>query len=245
MKNIKWIFLIIILISLFNIIIIAEQYNKSRSSYETMDNFIVVEPETSEKDEEVENKEKPNIKIDFEELKTINSDIVGWVYIENTPINYPIVQGMDNSYYLKHLFNNEYGIAGCIFLDCNNSSTFNDYNSVIYGHHMRDETMFTSIAKYKKQSYYNEHQTAIIITQDKTLIVELFAGFVADPNTDDAWKIEFKDEKEFEQWKEKIIAKSLFKSSYIPDKEDAIITFSTCSYEYDNARFVLYGAICE
>lgn len=243
MKNIRWILLIFFLIALLNIIIIAQEYNKSQTSYENIDSFIVVEPEMSEKNEGSENKDEPTIKVDFETLKTINSDIVGWIYIEDTPINYPIVQGTDNSFYLKHLFNKEYGIAGCVFLDCNNSSNFKDLNSVVYGHHMRDETMFTSIAKYKKQSYYDEHQIAIIITPNETITVKLFAGFVANPQSDDAWKIEFKEKYEFELWKEKIIAKSLFKSNFIPNKDDTIITFSTCSYEFDDARFVLYGAV--
>jgi len=245
MKNIRWILVIFFLIALLNIIIIAQEYNKSQISYETIDNFIVVEPEISEKNEESESEDEPTIKVDFETLKTINSDIVGWIYIEDTPINYPIVQSTDNSFYLKHLFNKEYGIAGCVFLDCNNSSDFKDLNSVVYGHHMRDETMFTSIAKYKKQSYYDEHQIAIIITPYETITVKLFAGFVANPQSDDAWKIEFKEKYEFELWKEKIIGKSLFKSNYIPNKDDTIITFSTCSYEFNDARFVLYGAICQ
>lgn len=204
-------------VALLNIILIIKEYNKCQTSYETIDSFIIVEPEMTEKIEESENKDEPTIKVDFETLKTINSDVVGWIYIEDTPINYPIVQGTDNSFYLKHLFNKEDGIAGCVFLDCNNSSNFKDLNSVVYGHHMRDETMFTSIAKYKKQSYYDEHQIAIIIiTPYETITVKLFAGFVANPQSDDAWKIEFKEKYEFELWKEKIIAKSLFKSNYIP-----------------------------
>ena len=236
---------IAILLAIFNISLTIYEYKTSSNYYESFDEITFIENEITTSVEDKDNKDfaNINIKVDFDMLKKVNSDIVGWIYIEDTPINYPIVQGKDNSFYLKHLFNKEYGIAGCVFLDCNNSSDFKDLNSVVYGHHMRDETMFTSIAKYKKQSYYDEHQIAIIITPHETITVKLFAGFVANPQSDDAWKIEFKEKYEFELWKEKIIAKSLFKSNYIPNKDDTIITFSTCSYEFDDARFVLYGAV--
>lgn len=79
----------------------------------------------------------PNI--DFNSLASLNSDIVGWLYIEGTNINYPIVQGMNNSYYLKHLFDGKYNSSGCIFLDANSESDFTEKNSVVYGHNMKTE----------------------------------------------------------------------------------------------------------
>mgnify|MGYP000782800669 FL=1 len=95
--------------------------------------------------------------VDFSVLREINPDIVAWIYIEGTKINYPIVQGGDNSYYLKHLFSGEWNGSGCIFLDFRNDVSFADRHSIIYGHHMKNGTMFTDIDKYKKQEFFDEH----------------------------------------------------------------------------------------
>ena len=92
-----------------------------------------------------------------------NPDIVAWIYIEGTKINYPIVQGEDNSYYLKHLFSGEWNGSGCIFLDSRNDASFADRHSIIYGHHMKNGTMFTDLDKYKKQDFFDEHPVALLI----------------------------------------------------------------------------------
>ena len=90
--------------------------------------------------------------------------------IEGTKINYPIVQGEENSYYLKHLFSGEWNGSGCIFLDFRNDASFADRHSIIYGHHMKNGTMFTDLDKYKKQEFFDEHPIALLITPDKNTI---------------------------------------------------------------------------
>ena len=161
--------------------------------------------------------------------------------IEGTKINYPIVQGGDNSYYLKHLFSGERNGSGCIFLDFRNDASFADRHSIIYGHHMKNGTMFTGIDKYKKQEFFDEHPVALLITPDKNYKVEFFAGYVAAPR-DDAWEIDF-TEAEFEVWLQNAADRSCFTSEIAPNNSDHILTLSTCSYEFDDARFVLVGAL--
>lgn len=236
------------LFAAYKIIKINFEYRQSNNSYLDLRNYIESSQiSESNEDESVEDVITENLSMDFpsvnfQALRDINSDIVGWIIFEGSAINYPIVQGEDNSYYLKHLFTGEYSVAGCLFLDCNNAMDFSDRNSVVYGHHMRDETMFTSIADYKKQDYYDSHPQAILLTPTKNYRIELFAGFVANVN-DDAWKTEFESDVEFWDWLKDLQKRSCFTSTVVPLLSDRIVTFSTCSYEFENARFVLYGVV--
>ena len=179
--------------------------------------------------------------VDFAALREINPDIVAWIYIEGTEINYPVVQGEDNDYYLKHLFNGEWNGSGCIFLDSRNDASFADRHSIIYGHHRKNGTMFTGLDKYKKQEFFDDHPVALLITPEKSDKVEFFAGYVAAPQ-DDAWEIGF-TEAEFEVWLQNAADRSCFTSEIAPIASDRILTLSTCSYEFDDARFVLAGVL--
>ena len=179
--------------------------------------------------------------VDFDALREINPDIVGWIYIEDTNINYPIAQGPDNSYYLSHMYNKQWDGYGCIFMDYLNSSDFSDPNSVIYGHHMQNGSMFQNLAGYKEQEYYETHKTAYLLTPEKNYQIILFAGYVASLK-DDAWKMDFSEE-EFEPWYMKAIGRSCFDSGIVPTPQSKIITLSTCSYEFNNARFVVLGIL--
>ena len=182
--------------------------------------------------------------IDFAGLKEINEDCVAWIHIEDTAINYPVVQGSDNSFYLKHLIDGKWNSAGCIFLDSRVDSDLSDRHSIIYGHHMKDGTMFSGLTKYKKQDYYEAHPEGLLITPKRTYRIEFFAGYVASVE-DSAWKIGFESDAEFETWIKEVQNRSWFTSPLSPAVTDRILTLSTCSYEFDNARYVLHGIIRE
>lgn len=180
-------------------------------------------------------------KVDFEQLEQINPDIVGWLFIEGTNINYPVVQGEDNSYYLDHLFDETYNPSGCIFLDENCSSDFSDQHSIIYGHNMLDGIMFSSLTAYKRQEFYEQHPAALLLTPTHKYKIRLFSGYVAESSSN-AWKRKFQDDS-FGSWLSDITSRSAFRSESFPGVENRIITLSTCTYEFDSARFVLHGYI--
>ncbi len=180
--------------------------------------------------------------IDFESLQKINPDVVGWLYCEGTPINYPVVQGEDNSYYLKHLFDGAYNANGCLFLDSRVSNDFSEAHSIIYGHHMKNGTMFSSLDGYKRQEYYEAHPDLLLITPGQAYLVNLFSGYVASVE-DHAWDVGFQDEIELEEWLSAAEERSCFESGISPSTADRILTLSTCSYEFDNARFVVLGIL--
>lgn len=179
--------------------------------------------------------------VDFESLKQINPDIVGWIYIEGTAVNYPIVQGDDNNFYLRRLIDGTWNSSGTIFLDCDAEADFSGRNSVIYGHNMRNGTMFRPLTGYKKQEFYEDHPVALLMTPGGNYKIRFFSGYVGDL-ADSAWDLFFTDDA-YSQWLCEITEKSYFESGIIPEMNDRIVTLSTCSYEFDNARFVLHGII--
>ncbi len=221
---------------------IIQEYINGINSYTELDDYITLPEDDYNSQSGVQEDNYKIPVIDFDNLKKINSDIIGWIYIEGTNINYPIVQGRDNKYYLKHLFNKEWNSSGCIFLDSRNSADLSDKHSVIYGHHMRDGKMFSDLMKYKQQLFYEKHSEILILTPDGNYKLIIFSSYVTSSD-DDAWKVEFSSENDLEEWINKSLYKSCLKCDINPTTVYQIVTLSTCSYEYNNARFVLLGLL--
>lgn len=180
--------------------------------------------------------------VDFEALMEINPDVVGWICIEGTNINYPVVQGSDNIYYMNRLFDGSANGAGSIFMDYRNEPDMSCRNTVLYGHHMKNGTMFNQITQYKQQEFYDQHPTALLMTPGGNYKIEFIAGYVTDMNSA-AWKMEFATDEEFSRWLADAIAQSTFISTIEPEAQDRVLTLSTCSYEYADARYVLVGIL--
>lgn len=227
-------------------------YQESSQVYDTLSQYVSFEtaprvPATAPpvQDFTVPTEPKPDVsrwpQVDFEELEKINPDVVGWIYIAGTNINYPIVQGEDNDHYLTHLFDGKRNRAGAIFLDVRCDPYFFDRHSIIYGHHLKNGTMFTRLMRYKRQSFYDEHTEILLVTPDAYYSLRVFSGYVAN-NHSSAWELELDDE-EHALWIQEIQQKSCFKTEYAPGPEDPIITLSTCTYEFDNAKFLLHAYV--
>lgn len=180
------------------------------------------------------------LRVDFDALQEENPDIVGWLYCKDTPINYPVVQGEDNQYYVHHMTDGSYNAGGAIFLDFRNDSGFQDWNSVLYGHNMRNKSMFGSLENYKQQSYYDEHPVIWLLTRECAYRINLYAGFVTMADSESYTM--FQTEDEFAAYLDTVAEKSTFTSRVERDNIRKIITLSTCSYEYNAARYVLIGS---
>lgn len=171
-------------------------------------------------------------------LASINSDYKFWINVEGTNIDYPVVQGSDNDFYLNHDFNKNYLPAGSIFLDYRNNFE-TDSNSVIYGHHMRNSTMFGQMEKFKDKDFFENNKIISIKTDSTTYEYEIFAIGIydADFGYND---VSFSDEEDFNNFLNKILSNAMY-SRNIVSQHDKIITLSTCSYEYDNARTAIFA----
>lgn len=199
-----------------------------------------VEPSVIDTDQFEESISWPEV--DFDALRQINPDIVGWLYCEGTVINYPVTQGRDNSYYLNHLFDGTKNSNGCLFLDCRASDNFSSRHSIIYGHHMKNGSMFTILEQYKKLEFYEDHPIMLLMTPSCNYVVRVHAAYTASV-CDNAWVMDFEHESEYYNWIRNAEEKSLFHSGGSISSADRILTLSTCSTEFRNARFVVIGVL--
>lgn len=185
---------------------------------------------------------RPGLEVDFTALAAMNPDVTAWLYGPDTGISYPVVQGTDNDYYLDHLLDGTANSAGCLFVDTSCRPDFSGRNTVIYGHRMKNGTMFAALGNYQEQVYYDAHPVFLLVTPEGRYVVELFSGYVAD-TAESAWMLDFSDEQAYLAWLEEVGEKSAFSSKVSPRAEDRVVTLSTCSYEFENARFVLHGVL--
>ena len=177
--------------------------------------------------------------VDFEKLTAEYPDTVGWLYCEGTPVNYPVVQSKDNLRFLRRLADCRYNAAGSLFADYRCKEVAASGNYIIYGHNMKNGSMFGTLVRYRSQNYYDEHPTLYYLTPKRTFRIELIAGFV----TSSAGEV-YDTQLSAEQVRQ-LCAQSGFKSRVTPQDGDVFITLSTCSYEYENARYVVIGRVIE
>ncbi len=182
--------------------------------------------------------------INFKALQAVNPDVIGWIYSPNTTINYPVVQGEDNDYYLKHLADGTENRNGCPFLDIQNKPDFSDDNSIIYGHHMQNGTMFAGISWYEDQSYYDEHSVMYLMTPAAAYRIELFSGYITTMDSS-AYMQTFGSIREHTGWLKEVSGRSDFRTNLEISAYDRVITLSTCAYRFENARYVLHGKLVE
>jgi len=251
-KRQKIVFRVIIAISLAAMIAGAIMIYKSLSeykigadSYRELEQFVTL-PEEPAESAGPEDTPSRWPKVDFEALWEINPDVVAWLYCEGTAINYPVVKGTDNEYYLRRLLDGTWNIAGSLFVDANNQPGFVDHNTIIYGHNLKDGSMFRCVAEYKKQEYYDAHPVMLLVTPEQNYEIQLFSGYVADPQkAEETWSTWYGSHGEFQSWIDATLARSTFSSDVLPTTADRFITLSTCSYEWEDARYVVVGVLVE
>ena len=171
-----------------------------------------------------------------------NEDYRGWLNVENTNIDYPILQSYDNQYYLDKDINREYLMSGSIFMNYLNDG-FNDENTVLFGHNMRNGTMFAQLKKYKDRDFFYENNNINIeLSNGETLKYEVFSVYVTDIE-DNYIQTKFDNVYEYKEFLERIKNKSIYESEIELCEDDQIITLSTCSFEFDDARLVVHGKL--
>ncbi len=247
-KIINIVLVAVFVFAVLNIGKIYYDYNKADNTYnEIRDEYVASNDEQSTPEQTTSNENQqtkvtePPITIDFDSLVNRNKDVIGWLYCPNTVINYPVVQGKNNDQYLHRDLDGKYLVSGTLFADYRNGGLDEDANYIIYGHNMKNGTMFSILAKYKQQSYYDQHPIMYYLTPDGNYKLELFAGLVV--KRDDKIYNPKLDEKEFATLLNDYKAKSTFKADVELEYNDTIVTLSTCSYEFDNARYIVIGRL--
>lgn len=244
--------------SAYKLISILNEYKAAVNSYEDMsrsyvstDTPLTQQPEETESDEteEVEQpveadlpEEYSPISVDFESLLATNEDVVGWIFSKDTVINYPIAQGEDNDEYLHHLLDGTYNSSGTLFVDCGCAPEFAGANTIIYGHNMKNGSMFNSLHNYKDQAYYDAHPVMYLNTPTQNYRIEIFSGFLCRYDSD-TYRLAFPSEQDYVDFLAKMKSQSVFQSDVELESTDRIVTLSTCTSVYDTDRFVIQGKL--
>lgn len=176
----------------------------------------------------------------YKETVLINKDVVGWISIPNTRIDYPVVKGKDNDYYLYHDILKRTSVYGTIFMDYRNDIKLLNENTSLFGHHMKDGSMFQELVKYKDKDFFEANRYIYLFTEAGSSTWEVFSAYVTDTNFYFIQN-EFSSLKEYENFINKIQAKSKYKSNVSVSTTDKIITLCTCTYEFNDARFVVHA----
>ena len=234
----------VFLVSSYILVKDISAYRKADSAYQHMQDEYVhpnTEPQHTESDipRQTEAAELP-ITVDFDALLARNPDVVGWLYCPGTVINYPVVLGKDNDQYLHTDLDGNYLVSGTLFADCRNGELGVDGNYIIYGHNMKNGSMFHSLVKYANQSYYDEHPTIFYLTPQANYRLELFAGLTIDHN-DTIYKRGYGDD--LFGLLQRYQKRSTFVSNVKLAETDTVVTLSTCTFEYDNARYIVIGRL--
>jgi sortase B len=194
--------------------------------------------------EEADVKQKSNkgLQLNWTKLKKKYKYIAGWLYCKNTVINYPVAKYTDNSFYLHHLINGNYNVKGTLFIDYRQQHPMKDFLTVIYGHHMFDGSMFGKLVKYRDESYYKKHPVMIYSTPKHDYKLKIFAGCTI-PASSKRYKFDFRTRAERTEYLDWIQKNTELDTNVNVTADDRIVMLSTCTYEYDNARWVLFAKV--
>ena len=179
------------------------------------------------------------ITVDFDALRAENPEVIGWIYCEGTPINYPVLQTTDNDKYLHQMVNGETNAAGSIFMDYRNTPDLSDCNTLIYGHNMKNNSMFGILPSFRSQSYYEEHPVMWLLTPEQDWKIVLIGGAVVD-NNDDIYDAIHHKEYVLAQM-DRLLSDSVFDGPEVDGEH--FVTLSTCAYDFEDARLVLIGVL--
>ena len=229
--------IVVFAVSAYKLYGIFSEYNKGDKEYQKIQDLVI---NTEKKDDTKEEA----FSVDFEKLLEMNSDVVGWIrFDEPSEINYPVVQGRDNEEYLKRTFEANTNKLGTLFVDVNNPGDFSGRNTFIYGHNMKNGSMFAQLLKYKDDSFYKEHPYFYIYTPDgKVRTYEIFsAGVVKD--TSDSYIMDYADDAAFQTYIDYIKQQSAYPTSAEETTASKIVSLSTCTNVRDDERFLVHGVM--
>ena len=239
-----WLCILVFFFSSFQVVSILLEYKKGEDFYQDTAKSYTVLPEKKKE------AEFP-IEVDFSALRSINEDIIGWIYMEDTVVNYPILQGDNNFYYLDKTYYKEYLASGSIFLDTANAADFSDVHSIIYGHNMKNNTMFGNLDDFRDLDYLQTHPYIDILLPDGSWKRYEICSVYRAGLEDGTYRIAFDGESAFRDFSELLRGKNLFREqegTLLPEIKagDKILTLSTCTEDSsEEERFVIHARLLD
>lgn len=233
---------VILVLSCWKIGTVLLEYRAGSRAYADLADAAVLPAEQPEIPAEnvPETEESAPITVDFDTLVAEYPDLVAWIYGPDTDINYPVVQAADNEYYLRRLPDGTGNSAGTIFMDCRNAADLSDDNTLLYGHNMRNGSMFGSLKKYRAQDYYEAHPVFYLLTPEGDYRADIFAAFAISASG------ALFDLSSPAASQAAVLRSATYSNNIQSDvkvEEGArIVTLSTCTYD-DSARYVVLAVL--
>lgn len=252
---------IIMVIAAVNIGLSLLDYQKASTIYDDLEQDYVIVADQEKKEDKNQtasqgqtSQETPEVEkipwnemvnVNMEGLQELNPDIKGWIYFENETISYPILQGKDNEEYIRTTYNGKEATAGSIFMDVDNKADFTDNHTLIYGHNMKDLTMFGKLKYYKtEEDYFPDHKYFQIITTNKKLRYQVFAYKEVEEDSL-IYAVYSNSNTDFYKFAKNVISSAnQCPEGVIVGYDDRVVTLSTCT-DWDDKRFVVCGILVE
>ncbi len=221
---------------------IAAGYLQSDAEYEKLEEYVHLPKQSAPVDGQIEEPFlwwQEEAVVEFDKLKEINEDVIAWIAFDNLDISYPVLYSGDNGYYLRRTFNGTNNTAGSIFMEAANEPDFSDYHTILYGHNMKNGSMFGKLKKFKEQEFYEENQYFTVYTQDAAYRFRIFSVQTVSLE-DEIYTVGFGPDEEFKRFALTLQENSLYDTGVEVSGEEKIVTLSTCTYS-DELRFVVHG----
>ena len=180
--------------------------------------------------------------VDLGQLQQANEDVLGWIAIPGTQLDYPILQGEDNQYYLNHTWQGKRNAAGSVFLECKMQPDLSGFNTIIYGHNMKNGSMFGSLRQYRTQSHWQEHPCIYIVNDSGIHRYEIFAAFEAEVRGY-TYRLDVNTPEKKQAFLDYSAERSVIKTELTPTEADSVITLSTCTGNGYDHRWVVQGVL--
>lgn len=229
----------VLAVALVMIFLINGEDSASKNVYDDLRAYTVIPAEGQEVSGTLERV------IDFDALQAMNPDIIGWIVAPGAGVDYPIMKGTEDNFYINHSSDKTSNRAGAIFLDNQNSVDFSDPNTIIYGHRMNNGSMFGSLHHYLEEECFRENRYIAVYTPDKgKQLYELFASYTAADNAD-TYTLFSQGGPEFLEYLDKMKGYSDFDADIELAESDQIITLSTCVQYENDKRYIVQAVLAD
>ncbi|MDO5146343.1 MAG: class B sortase [Eubacteriales bacterium] len=220
-------------------------YHDADEEYEALTDYVNIEEE--EETEDGKKQKKCPITVDFPSLQAINPDVVAWIYIPKTQVNYPVAQGEDNEYYLNYSFEKKRNFCGAIYLDAKCQPDFSSDNSIVFGHNMKNGSMFGELKTLYDKAYnegadWRKHPVVWVVTPQWNMEYKIYAAREIETGLDeDVYMIDFAQREGYARWIEEQKQASQYKTKASTESLEPSLTLSTCTSTSENGRFVVHA----